>query len=128
MVTEDLLLSACLRGTSSMFVPVWISACVCVCGIVLGGIVFEVLFALLWPPKWKSFDAPFLITPPPSVHYQHTSTHAGNWDDLPVPLQCHSASNFSFIQTQTAFPSSVFNPGERRGGGGIKRERKHISS
>lgn len=115
--------AACLSLCGYLPVPV------CVCGIVLGGITFEVLFALLWPPKWKSFDAPFLITPP-SITNIHTHTQAGSRDDLPVPLQCHSASNFSFIQTQTAFPSSVFNPRERHGGGGIKREeiRKMLAS
>lgn len=31
VLTEDLLLSAALSGTSSMFVPLWISACPCMC-------------------------------------------------------------------------------------------------
>lgn len=60
--------AACLSLCGYLPVPV------CVCGIVLGGITFEVLFALLWPPKWKSFDAPFLITPP-SITNIHTHTH-----------------------------------------------------
>lgn len=47
--------------------------CLCVC--VLGGIAFEVLFVLLWPPKWKSFGAPFLTTPPPPTSI--TNTHGG---------------------------------------------------
>lgn len=81
------------------------------------------------PPNGKVLTLPSSSLPP-SITNIHTHTQAGSRDDLPVPLQCHSASNFSFIQTQTAFPSSVFNPRERHRGGGIKREeiRKMLAS
>lgn len=125
--------AAAERGTSC--VDGYLCVLVCV-GLSWVGLAFEVLFVLPWPPKWKSFwrslphHPAFLplshcvcLPPTYSIHYctsTQTHTHAGSRDDLPVPLHCHSASNFSLIQTQTAFPSSVFDPwelGKKRGRG-----------
>lgn len=89
----------------------------CVCGIVLGGIVFEVLFVLPWPPKWKSFfDAPFLITSPLSITNRHTHTqtrtHTPGFGMI-CRFRCFATLlPILDIQTQTVFPSSVFNPWE----------------
>lgn len=105
--------SSGLRGLSSMFVPLWISACVRARASWVG---FLKLFATLWPPEWKSFGCAFITAPPPPKHtHTHAHIHSGSRDDLPVPLQRYSASNFSFIQTRTAFPSSVFTLRKRRG-------------
>lgn len=61
---EDLLLNTHLRGTGMFF-----CVCVFVCGIVLGGIMFEVLFVRCrGPPNGKVLTLPFLMNPLPSSH------------------------------------------------------------
>lgn len=82
---------------------------------------FEVVCATVAPPQMEKFWLCLPYCSPPNTR-THTHIHSGSRDDLPVPLQRDSASNFSFIQTRTAFPSSVFNPQEEtgRGGGGTQ--------
>lgn len=58
--------AACLSLCGYLPVPV------CVCGIVLGGITFEVLFALLWPPNGKVLTLPSSSLPRPLLTYIHT--------------------------------------------------------
>lgn len=139
VVTEDLLLSAafCCSAWDKQhvcpFVDICLSLYVCV-GLSWVGSRLKFCLRCCGPPNGKVLTLPSSSLPRPLLTYihtlRHTHTHAGSRDDLPVPLQCHSASNFSFIQTQTAFPSSVFNPRERHGGGGMKREeiRKMLAS
>lgn len=112
--------SSGLCGMSSMFGPLWISACVRArtCAPWVG---FWSCLHHCGPPNGKVLTVPSLLLPSNTHTYAHTRTHtythihSGSRDDLPVPLQCYSASNFSFIQTRTAFPSSVFNPQEETG-------------
>lgn len=88
--------------------------CMCACACVLGGI-FEVVCSAVAPRMEKLWLRLHYRSPPPKHTHTHAHIHSGSRDDLPVPLQRYSASNFSFIQTRTAFPSSVFTLRKRRG-------------
>lgn len=117
------------RGFAALHSSVWDRQCVCVCVSVrvwdsLGwDHVWSFVCAAVAPPNGKVWRSLPHLPPPQSIPNTRTRTHAPVvGDDLPVPLPHHSASNFSFIQTQTAFPSSVFNPWEMQGGGTSREE------